>query len=94
MAQEIWWTRGASDTAPSRLWDLVDPAVPQNRARVAKDIGSNSRALEPERESPGTAFRPLGHSDRSASRQGELVDTGCPRSKGEFPGTAVRHHRT
>ena len=94
MAQEIWWTRGASGTAPSRLWDLVDPAVPQNRARVAKDIGSNSRALEPESESPGTAFRPLGPSDRSASRQGELVVTGCPRSKGEFPGTAVRHRRT
>ena len=94
MAQEIWWTRAASVTAPSRLCDLFDPAVPQNRARVAKDIGSNSRAQEPERESPGTAFRPLGHSDRSANRQGELVDTGCPRSKGEFPGTAVRHRRT
>ena len=69
MAQEIWWTRGASGTAPSRLCDLVDPAIPLNRARVAKDIGSKSRALKPERESPGTAFRPLRHSDRSASRQ-------------------------
>ena len=90
MAQEIWWTRGASGTAPSRLWDLVDPAVPQNRARVAKDIGSNSRALEPERESPGTAFRPLGPSDRSASRQGELVDTTAPSKVQSLPGCLLK----
>ena len=53
---------------------MVDPTGPRNQARVAKDIGSTSRALRPKCDSPGTAGRPLKHSDKSTSLQGVLVD--------------------
>ena len=59
---------------PTRPGDLVDPAGPRTRARVAKDIGSTSRALAEERVLPGTAGQARGHSDPSVSRQGQLVE--------------------
>ena len=46
---------------PSRPEDLVEPEVPRNWARVAKDIGSTSRDLGHECDSPGNADQPAGN---------------------------------
>ena len=63
-----------SDPNPRCPGNLVDPTGPWTRSRVAKDIGSTSRALRHERVSPGTAGQPRRHSDRSARCQEQLID--------------------
>ena len=62
--------RRTSDTGPSHAGLLVDPAGPRSRARMAKDIGSTSRALGHKRVLPGTAGQPRGNTDPSVSGQG------------------------
>ena len=88
--------RRPSDPGPSRAGELFDPAGTGARPQVARDIWLSPQDLRhgpespgqlvdnaghrPERESPGSAGGHRGPSDTSASRPGELVDIGGPRT--------------
>ena len=73
---------GNSGTGPSPQGELVEPAVPRTRARVAQINWMNTRSFGKLHKSPGTAGRPWEtlHQGPSPSSPGQLVDHVGPRN--------------
>lgn len=110
VAREGWLTPQALGAGPESPGTSVGIPVPREWSRVARETWSTQSALKTVPESPKTSGRPLRPSDPSVSpgtagrnrwpsdpdwcRPGPLVDPGYPRSKCEFPGTAVQHRGT
>ena len=110
VAREGWLTPQALGAGPESPGTSAGIPVPREWSRVARETWSTQSALKTVPESPKTSGQPLRPSDPSVSpgtagrnrwpsdpdwcRPGPLVDPGYPRSKCEFPGTAVQHRGT